>query len=266
MSATPIPRSLALSLNGDLDISIIDELPHGRKPVKTTLLKNSQREEAFKLIKLEISKGHQAYIVYPLIEESDALLNAKACEDEAKYLQENEFKGYKIGILHGRLSNEEKETVMIDFKTKKYDILVATTVVEVGVDVENATVMVIENAERFGLAQLHQLRGRVGRSSKQPYCVLISTSKNEQTQQRLDIMTQTTNGFVIAQKDLELRGPGEYLGTRQSGIQQLKIADIVNDVETLEQAKKDAFEFVKTYNIQTIEDFFDEKFEASIDI
>lgn len=248
MTATPIPRTLALTMHGDLDITTIDELPKGRLPVITTLVGASGRREAYKLIKEQIALSHQAYIVYPLIDESEAI-SAKNATQEAQKLQTGEFKDYKIGLLHGKLKAQEKEQVMLDFKDKKYDILVSTTVVEVGVDVPNATVMIIENAERFGLSQLHQLRGRVGRSDKQSYCILVSTSNSKQVQNRLKIMTQTNNGFIVAQKDLELRGPGEFLGTRQSGIPDFGLADLINDVEILEKARECALDFIKHNNI-----------------
>ena len=244
MTATPIPRTLSLTLHGDLDLSIIDEMPKGRKPIQTHLISASARIKAHSLIKKEIEAGHQAYIVFPLIEESETL-SAKAATIEAEKLQKEVFPEYKIGLLHGKLQNTEKEKVMDDFKNGIYDILVSTTVVEVGVDVKNATVMVIENAERFGLSQLHQLRGRVGRSELQSYCILISGTRNEETKQRLSIMEQTNNGFIIAEKDLEIRGPGEFLGVRQSGLPDFSIADITKDTAILETARNDAFEFVK---------------------
>lgn len=248
MTATPIPRTLALTMHGDLDITTIDELPKGRLPVITTLVSAAGRKDAYKLIKEQIAQGHQAYIVYPLIDESEAI-SAKNATQEAQKLQNGEFKGYRIGLLHGKLKACEKEQVMLDFKEKKYDILVSTTVVEVGVDVANATVMIIENAERFGLSQLHQLRGRVGRSDKQSYCILVSTSNSKQVRNRLKIMTQTNNGFIVAQKDLELRGPGEFLGTRQSGIPDFGLADLVGDVEILEKARECALDFIKNNDI-----------------
>ena len=243
MTATPIPRTLALTVHGDLDLTIIDELPKGRLPIKTSL--TSSHRGVYELIKTEVNSGRQAYIVYPLIDESEAL-SAKAATIEAEKLQTEIFPQFKIGLLHGKLKNDEKEQVMADFKNKKYDILVSTTVVEVGVDVPNATVMVIENAERFGLSQLHQLRGRVGRSALQSYCVLVSASKSQETKERLNIMTQTNDGFVIAEKDLQLRGPGEFLGTRQSGLPDLIISDIVRDAKILELARNEAIDFIKT--------------------
>ncbi len=246
MTATPIPRTLAITMNGDLDLTIIDELPAGRKPIITTMT-NSRRQIA-ELIRREVEAGRQAYIVYPLIEESETL-SAKAATIEKEKWQKDVFPEYKIGLLHGKLKNDEKDDVMNRFKNKEYDILVSTTVVEVGVDVPNATVIVIESAERFGLSQLHQLRGRVGRSDLQSYCVLSSSTRSQETKARLNIMTQTNDGFVIAEKDLQLRGPGEFLGTRQSGLPDMIIADIVNDAKILELARAEAIDFVKKYNI-----------------
>lgn len=248
MTATPIPRTLALTVHGDLDITIIDELPKGRKPIKTSLITQAGHKEAYKLIKNEVEQGRQAYIVYPLIDESETL-SAKAATIEAEKLQQDIFPNFKIGLLHGKLKNEEKEQVMQDFKNKKYDILVSTTVVEVGVDVANATVMMIENAERFGLSQLHQLRGRVGRSDLQSYCIISTSTKSQETKNRLEIMTQTNDGFIIAEKDLQIRGPGEFLGIRQSGLPDLIISDLVKDAKILEIARKEAIEFVKYYEL-----------------
>lgn len=248
MSATPIPRTLALTVHGDLDLTVIDELPSGRKSVKTTLIKQSQRKKALDLIKLEAAKGHQSYIVFPLIDESESI-SAKAATTEAENLRQGEFKDLKVGLLHGKMKSEEKDEVMRAFKNKEYDVLVSTTVVEVGVDVPNATVIVIENAERFGLSQLHQLRGRVGRSSLQSYCVLVSSSSSQDTLMRLNIMTQTNDGFVIAEKDLEIRGPGEFLGLRQSGLPELNLTDLTKDIKILECARKSAFEFLQNNSI-----------------
>ncbi len=247
MTATPIPRTLALTVHGDLDLTIIDELPKGRKPIKTSLV--TSHRGVYELIQSEIDAGRQAYVVYPLIEESETL-SAKAATIEAERLQKEVFPQCKIGLLHGKLKNDEKEQVMKDFKDKKYDILVSTTVVEVGVDVPNATVMLIENAERFGLSQLHQLRGRVGRNNLQSYCILHTSTKSQETRERLNIMTQTNDGFVIAEKDLQLRGPGEFLGTRQSGLPDLIISDIVRDAKILEMARNEAIDFVKTNKIE----------------
>ncbi len=247
MTATPIPRTLAMTVHGDLDLTIIDELPKGRLPIKTSL--TSSHRGVYELLEREIENGRQAYVVYPLIEESETL-SAKAATIEAEKLQNEIFPQYRIGLLHGKLKNDEKDQVMSDFKNNKYDILVSTTVVEVGVDVPNATVIVIENAERFGLSQLHQLRGRVGRSSLQSYCVLVSSSKSQETRERLNIMTQTNDGFVIAEKDLQLRGPGEFLGTRQSGLPDLILSDIVKDAKILEMARAEAINFVKNNKIK----------------
>lgn len=272
MTATPIPRTLALTVHGDLDLTIIDELPKGRKPIKTLLITSHSKKvipydancdytpslkgdvgsgwvlNIYELIQREVEAGRQAYVVYPLIEESETL-SAKAATIEAERLQAEVFPQFKIGLLHGKLKNDEKEQVMADFKDKKYDILVSTTVVEVGVDVPNATVMLIENSERFGLSQLHQLRGRVGRSDLQSYCILHTATKSQETKERLNIMTETNDGFVIAEKDLQLRGPGEFLGTRQSGLPDLIISDIVRDAKILEQARNEAIDFVKQHNI-----------------
>lgn len=240
MTATPIPRSLAMTMHGDLDVSILDELPPGRTPIKTTLLTHSQIAKAYNLIKQEVVKGHQAYVVFPLIEESETL-SAKAATTEAERLQQEVFPELRIGLLHGKMRPEEKDAVMQRFAHGEMDILVSTTVVEVGVDVPNATVMVIENSDRFGLSQLHQLRGRVGRSSFQSYCVLVSDSKAEATLTRLSIMTESEDGFYISEKDLELRGPGEFLGTRQSGLPDFVLADLIEDKATLEKAREAAF-------------------------
>lgn len=243
MTATPIPRTLALTTQGDLDFSIIDEMPANRKPIKTYVIKPSQRNQAYKILRNEISNGHQCYVVYPLIEESETL-SAKAATIEAERLQTEVFPDLNIGLLHGKMSNAEKDEVMEKFKSKVFDILVSTTVVEVGVDIPNATVMMIENAERFGLSQLHQLRGRVGRSDLQSYCILVPANSNQSTMDRLQIMAQTNNGFVISEKDLELRGPGEFLGTRQSGMINFALADIIKDTKILEIARKEAFDYV----------------------
>ena len=246
MTATPIPRTLAITMNGDLDLTIIDELPKGRKPIITKMV--NSRKQIAELIRHEVENGRQAYIVYPLIEESETL-SAKAATIEKERWQNEVFPEYKIGLLHGKLKNDEKDDVMNKFKNKEYDILVSTTVVEVGVDVPNATVIVIENAERFGLSQLHQLRGRVGRSDLQSYCLLSFSTKSQETKARLNIMTQTNDGFVIAEQDLQIRGPGEFLGTRQSGLPDMIIADIVHDAKILELARSEAISFVKNNNI-----------------
>lgn len=255
MSATPIPRTLALTVHGDLDLTIINEMPKGRKPVITSLLRAGQRRQAYEMIKKEVMSNNQVYVVFPLIEESETL-SAKAATKEAERLQKEIFPQYRIGLVHGKLSPQEKDTVMEDFRAKKYHILVSTTVIEVGVDIPDATLIIIENSERFGLSQLHQLRGRVGRSDKQSYCILLTDSKNESTLNRLKIMENTNNGFVIAEKDLEIRGPGEFLGTRQSGIPELSLADIVKDTKILESAREEAFEFLKNEDIKAYEELF----------
>ncbi len=246
MTATPIPRTLAITMNGDLDLTIIDEMPEGRKPIKTMVC--NSRKKIADLIRGEVNQGRQAYIVYPLINESETLA-AKAATHEKEIWETEIFPEFKVGLLHGKLKNDEKEDVMEKFKNKEYDILVSTTVVEVGVDVPNATVIVIENAERFGLSQLHQLRGRVGRSELQSYCILSSNTNSPDTKARLDIMTQTNDGFIIAEKDLQIRGPGEFLGTRQSGLPDMVIGDIVQDSKILEMARSEAINFVKTHTL-----------------
>lgn len=245
MTATPIPRTMALTIHGDLDVSEIDELPPGRKPVKTDLIRPSQKKDLWKIIRDEIGKGRQAYIVFPLIEESETLSAKAATQEYEKLQKEKHFEGLNIGLMHGKLKPQEKDEVMDKFRDGFYQLLVCTTVIEVGVDVPNASVMVIENADRFGLAQLHQLRGRVGRGSDQSYCFLISELKSPQSRERLEIMTQTNDGFVIAEKDLELRGPGEFLGYRQSGLPDLLLADLVKDTHILEEARNAAISIVK---------------------
>jgi len=246
MTATPIPRTLAITLNGDLDVTTIDEMPKGRKPIITEIV--TRVKQIHDRIMLEVEKGHQVYVVYPLIDESETL-SAKAATVEAEKLQTEIFPQYKIGLLHGKLTNKEKDEVMQKFKNGDYNILVSTTVVEVGVDVSNATLMVIENAERFGLSQLHQLRGRVGRCELQSYCLLHSTSKSIESRERLKIMTETNNGFIIAEKDLQMRGPGEFLGVRQSGLPDFIISDMLRDTKILELARNEAIYFAENYNL-----------------
>lgn len=240
MTATPIPRSLAMTLHGDLDVSLLDERPPGRTPIRTLLTTRGRIHQAYQLIRQEILRGRQAYIVFPLIEESETL-SAKAATTEAERLQAEVFQELRIGLLHGKMNPEEKDAVMSRFAAGQTDILVSTTVVEVGVDVPNATVMLIENADRFGLSQLHQLRGRVGRGTHQSYCVLASDSRSEETLTRLSILSESEDGFYIAEKDLELRGPGEFLGTRQSGLPDFLLADLIRDRATLEKAREAAF-------------------------
>ncbi len=239
MTATPIPRSLALTLYGDLDLSIMDEMPAGRKPVNTFVLRPQERERAFTLLRGQIKDGKQAFIIYPLIEESEKI-DARAAVDDYETLSKEVFPNLKLGLLHGRMRPDEKDDVMHKFRDKKYDILVSTTVVEVGVDVPNATVMLIEGADRFGLAQLHQLRGRVGRGGDQSYCLLIPTHEDKTENERLQAMVESTDGFFLAEKDLQIRGPGEFLGTRQSGYaSSLRMASIT-DVKLIEKARLQA--------------------------
>lgn len=236
MSATPIPRTLGLIIFGDLDISIIDELPPSRKPVRTVLFNSSQRNRAFGFIKKEIEAGRQAYIVCPLVEEGE-LDDVASAEEYAAELMLRQFSDIPVGIVHGKMKSDEKESVMSRFASGEIKLLVATTVIEVGVDVPNASVMVIENAERFGHSQLHQLRGRVGRGDVQSYCVLISDNHSEQTQRRLEVMRSTNDGFKIADEDLRMRGPGDFFGSRQHGLPQLAIADFA-DTKSLELSQK----------------------------
>lgn len=246
MSATPIPRTLGLIIYGDLDISILDEMPKGRQKIETFCVTSSLHERIYRFLKKHIDNGNQAYIVCPLVEESteEGSENLISATEYAQSLQDNQFKNYKIGLLHGKMKPSEKEQVMKDFIEKKYDILVSTTVIEVGVDVPNAVVMVIENSERFGLSQLHQLRGRVGRGKDKSYCILVSDSRNELTKKRLDILTKTNDGFKIAEQDLTLRGPGDFFGNRQHGLPELKIADLCDDMDILKETQEVAKEIL----------------------
>ncbi len=244
MTATPIPRTLTLTVYGDLDVSIIDELPPGRKPVKTHWKQKSDRKKVYEALRKIIDQGRQAYVVCPLIEESEKL-QVQAANDLAEFLANEMFPDLRVGLLHGQMKTEEKDAIMSAFRRGEIDILVSTTVIEVGVDVPNATVMVIEDADRFGLAQLHQLRGRVGRGPEQSFCVLICEGTSEESVRRMQIMASTTDGFVIAEEDLKLRGPGEFYGTKQSGMIGMKIADIFRDVPVLELARKEAFQLVE---------------------
>ncbi len=238
MSATPIPRTLALMIYGDLDVSILDELPPGRQPVDTFWVDSGKRQRAFRFIKKHLDSGRQAYIVCPLVEEGES--NLAAAQQYFEQLQQTDFSGYSVGLLHGKMKNKEKEQVMSGFSQGEIQILVSTTVIEVGVDVPNAVIMLIENAERFGLSQLHQLRGRVGRGTYKSYCILISDAQNEETKRRLGAMCRTNNGFEIAEEDLKLRGPGDFFGSRQHGLPDLKIADMMTDMEILQQAQEEA--------------------------
>ncbi len=259
MTATPIPRTLAMTLYGDLDVSTIDEMPANRKPIKTAVRIEQEKEKVFDFLRKEIRRGRQAYTVFPLIEESEKV-DLKAATAEFERLQEV-FPDLRLSLIHGRMKSDQKDAVMLDFKSGKIDILVATTVIEVGIDVPNATIMIVENAERFGLSQLHQLRGRVGRGADQSYCILIADyawfdhhrkgldeagvqSEKQNAKIRLETMVETTDGFKIAEVDLKLRGPGEFFGTRQSGLPQFKIANLVEDHELLSLARREAFALV----------------------
>ena len=243
MTATPIPRSLAMTLYGDLDVSKIDEMPPGRKPVETRLRAEKRRGEVYAFLRDRLEQGQQAYVVYPLVEESEKM-DLKDAESGHADLQE-QFPDYNVGLVHGQMTSDQKDTAMAQFKEGVIDILVSTTVIEVGVDVPNATVMLIEHAERFGLSQLHQLRGRVGRSDQQSYCILMAGYKRSQeAKQRLEAMVSTNDGFEISETDLRIRGAGDFFGTRQSGMPDLKIADITQDTEILEEAREAAFDLV----------------------
>ena len=237
MTATPIPRSLAMTVYGDLDVSIIDELPPGRTPIETMVFGEDQRQEVKQLISREVKAGRQVYVVYPLVEESEKM-DLRDATRRYEYLRDTVFPKLSVGLLHGRMKSSEKEEVMKSFVAGETKILVTTTVIEVGVDVPNASVMIVEHAERFGLSQLHQLRGRVGRGAEKSYCVLLTTDKKTNVaRERLGIMAKTNNGFIIAEKDLELRGPGEILGTRQSGLPEFRIGNLVRDQSILEKAR-----------------------------
>lgn len=245
MSATPIPRTLALLVYGDLDISIIDELPPNRQPIATYRIDSRKRERAYHFIKDHLDQGRQGYIVCPLIEQGEMDTGLKPAVDYAAELAESAFQGYRVGLLHGKMKQTEKDEVMAQFQSGEIQLLVSTTVVEVGVDVPNAVIMMIENAERFGLSQLHQLRGRVGRGQYRSYCILLSDAKNKDTLQRLQVMCRTTNGFEIAQQDLEMRGPGDFLGYRQHGLPQFAIADMAKDMSLLQAAQSAASQLIE---------------------
>lgn len=244
MSATPIPRTLGLIIYGDLDISIIDEYPAGRQKIATYCVDSSYNARVYNYIKKFIAEGRQAYIVCPLVDENEAL-GIKSASEYYKELSENQFKGYTVGLLHGKMKPKDKENVMRRFAAGVIQLLISTTVIEVGIDVPNAALMVIENAERFGLSQLHQLRGRIGRGEYSSACILISDVKSGDTKRRLDVIKNNTDGFKIADEDLKLRGPGDFLGSRQHGLPDMKIADIFADRETLHLAGKEAEELIK---------------------
>lgn len=244
MTATPIPRSLAMTVYGDLDVSVIDELPKDRKPIVTRVTYQNKRPQVLKFVSDHIKQGRQAYIVFPLVEESEKI-DLKSATIEFERLKK-ELPDFKLGLLHGRMKNEEKDEVMIKFRNKEIDILVATTVIEVGVDVPNANIMWIDHSERFGLSQLHQLRGRVGRGSEKSYCILmLGYAVSEESRERVAIMESTNDGFKIAEADLEIRGPGEFLGSKQSGLPGFKMANIVRDIDILKQARDMAFEIFR---------------------
>lgn len=258
LTATPIPRTLAMTVYGDLDVSVIDQMPPGRKPVRTFLLNNGQRGRAYQILRDELRNGRQAYVVYPLVEESEKT-DLQAAMQGAKQLQAEELAEFRIGLVHGRMKSEEKEQVMASYKKGEIQVLVSTTVVEVGVDVPNATVMMIEHAERFGLAQLHQLRGRVGRSAHQSYCLLMASSgvlsrsakpkvagePPSAARERLEALVRSTDGFVIAEEDLRIRGPGEFFGFRQWGMPEFRVANLMRDADILQQARQEAFALLK---------------------
>jgi len=245
MTATPIPRTLAITVFGEMDVSVIDEMPAGRKIIETYWAREDMLERVLTFMEKELRQGRQAYVICPLIEESDKLdvQNAIDVHSQLTYFFQNRF---KVGLMHGRLPSAEKEEVMRAFAESEVQILVSTTVVEVGVNVPNATIMVIYDAERFGLAQLHQLRGRVGRGSDQSYCILLAEPKSEVGKERMKIMTETNDGFVVSEKDLELRGPGDFFGKKQSGVPEFKVADMVHDYRALETARDDAAKLVQS--------------------
>ena len=249
MTATPIPRTLALILYGDLDVSVIDELPPGRQHIDTFAVNSSYQQRAYVFIRKEVENGRQAYMVCPMIEENDAI-EAKSVMQMIDEVSQTDFKGLSVAVLHGKMKADEKERIMKDFAENKIQILISTTVIEVGINVPNATIMLIENAERFGLSKLHQLRGRVGRGKYQSYCILVTDSKSEVTKERMKVMKKTNDGFEISETDLKLRGPGEFFGTRQHGVPQLKIANLYKDADILSQAQAAAKELNRNENWQ----------------
>ena len=246
MSATPIPRTLALLMYGDLDVSIVGELPPGRSPVDTFLVNESYRSRINAFIRKQVSEGHQCFVVCPAVEETEDL-GIKAATVWAETLQKTVFPDLRIALLHGQMKGQEKEEAMAAFARGEADVMVATTVIEVGVDVPNATLMVIEDADRFGLSQLHQLRGRVGRGSAKSYCILTSRNKNTETLQRLKALCKTTDGFKIAEEDLALRGPGDFFGSRQSGLPAFRVASLSCDLQTLKDAQQASAAWIEEY-------------------
>ena len=239
MSATPIPRTLAIILYGDLDISVIDEMPKNRLPIKNCVVDTHYRETAYRFMKKQVAEGRQCYVICPMVEESESL-EAENVQDYSRMLAEEMGNDIRVACLHGKMKQQEKDEIMEAFGRNEIQILVSTTVIEVGIDVPNATVIMIENAERFGLAQLHQLRGRVGRGKYQSYCIFMSASKSDETKERLDILNHSNDGFFIAGEDLKLRGPGDLFGIRQSGILDFKVADVFQDAKILQRASEDA--------------------------
>ena len=240
MTATPIPRTLALTLYGDLDVSVLDQMPPGRSPIVTRRVSDERSTEVWDFVRKQIAAGHQAYVVYPVIEEKEES-ELKAAMKMYKELSKRIFPDLRVAVLHGRMEPELKDQVMRLFQKGEIDLLVSTTVIEVGVDVANATIMVVEHAERFGFAQLHQLRGRIGRGAAKSYCILMTGGKvSEEGERRLDAMVRTTDGFKIAELDLELRGPGEFFGTRQAGMPSFQVANLIRDRQLLEVAKREA--------------------------
>jgi ATP-dependent DNA helicase RecG len=244
MTATPIPRTLIYTVYGDLDLSVIDKVPPGRLAVKTWWVSEAKRKGAYDFIRKQIRQGRQAFIVYPLIEESEAI-NLRAAKKMYDKLKNKVFSEFNVGLIHGQLKKQTKEKIMRKFKEGKTDILVSTIVIEVGIDIPNASCLLIEHAERFGLSQLHQLRGRIGRSNFKSYCILVSSSLTESAKKRLSTMACLNDGFKIAEEDLKLRGPGEFLGTRQHGLPEIRIGDIITDSKILKKARRQAFELIK---------------------
>jgi ATP-dependent DNA helicase RecG len=262
MTATPIPRTLALTTYGDLDVSVMREMPPGRHPIKTIAKPETRRDDIYEFIRKQLDEGRQAYVIYPLVEES-AKVDLKAATEMADHLSHDVFPAYRVALLHGRMKQDAKERVMQAFARGEYHVLVSTTVVEVGVDVPNASVMVVEHAERFGLSQLHQLRGRVGRGPHQSYCVLLyQYPLTEQGRERLKALTDTTDGFEIAERDLQLRGPGDFFGTRQSGMPTLRVGDLLRDHELMEEARREAVAALDdARQVETLKAFVDTSWE-----
>ena len=271
MSATPIPRTLALILYGDLDISIIDELPPNRKKIETYAVRKNMEERVNAFIRKQIDEGRQAYIVCPLVEENEEM-GLKSVTELAEKYQKETFSNYKVAYLHGKMKVKEKDEIMQKFKDGEIQILIATTVIEVGVNVPNASIMVVENAERFGLAQLHQLRGRVGRGEYQSYCILKYEGNGETVRQRMKVMCDTNDGFIISEKDLELRGSGDFFGTEQHGLPEFKIANLFEDIGTLKKVQKIALEIMEDDPLlekeknKKLNELIKEKFSTRIEI